>query len=175
MRKTQTIAIAPGESRHETSEFSLLVTVLISIEAEFYWLPRQNSNLDKDLSHRQIGKVKLLCNAIGQIRRGLGGFFCPRITLIDANDDRVSHCQPAPYGKCFWSAGRPLTAFSPTLASTQGDTTTCRTPKASRNRATDPLPSYSRSFAGSTSVAAEPLCEASSETTCGMSRIFSIS
>jgi hypothetical protein len=55
MRKTQTIAIAARGSHHETSEFSLLATVLISIERGVLLAAPPPSSLDKDLSHRQIG------------------------------------------------------------------------------------------------------------------------
>ena len=51
-----------------------------------------------------------------------------RGTRIDANHGRVLH-------KVLWNAERPRTAFRAILGSIQSDTRTCRTPKASRNRA----------------------------------------
>src|SRR5205823_4975990 len=63
---------------------------------------------------------------------------CPRITPIDANHDRVSSRNLGTFG--VRGALAPLSM----LGSIQSDTKTCRTPKASRNRAE--IPSYSRSF-----------------------------
>jgi hypothetical protein len=64
--------------------------------------------------------------------------FCPRITLIHANHDRVSSRNRGTFGV------RGVLASLSMLGSIQSDTETCRTPKAARNRAD--ILSYSRSF-----------------------------
>jgi hypothetical protein len=80
----------------------------------------------------------LYCTATGRNRRVFAKILCPRITPIDANHKRVSCRNLGTFGV------QGALALLSTLGSVQSDTKTCRTPKASRNRAE--ILSYSRSF-----------------------------
>ena len=77
--------------------------------------------------------------------------FCPRITLIDA-DSKQSFARSAFRVRCVLAS-----LFAPRRPRFQSDMRTYRTPKAPRNQATNPLGSYSRSFASFAGKSVFPL------------------
>jgi hypothetical protein len=79
--------------------------------------------------------IRVIRTAIGQNRRALRRFFCPRITLIYANRKRVSHVVRSREDFRSWEC---RAALAPLFGSVRFDpkrlAAACRTPKASPNR-----------------------------------------